>query len=169
MNKSGVTFINLVVMITVMIILISVAGYYSLDGIKNSYTARRKKELSNVVEYVSVLRAKLLNDEFEVKQEPIDPSALLLVAEPLSEASLNAIIDVNSFEKLDKNYKYVYVKNIELGNKEYSDGDIVVKDAKYNYIINFFTGTVIALYEDSNYEVSGVVKDLSTILSEKGA
>ena len=48
-RENGITIMNLVITIIVMIILISVAGYYSIDSIKNSYISNQKKEMSDVV------------------------------------------------------------------------------------------------------------------------
>ena len=166
-RQSGVTLINLVVMIVVMIVLIGITGYYALDNIRNSHIASQKKEFANVVDYVSILRAKLILGTFEVEHlDPISDEALMTIASFLSPNALTAIIDVNTSDILDKNYKYYYLTPLQLENRAYSDGDIIVKDAKFNYIVNYYTGTVIALYGDSDYEISGIVKGLPAILNE---
>ncbi|MCR5422974.1 MAG: hypothetical protein K6E74_04980 [Bacilli bacterium] len=166
-TKSGVTLINLVVMIIIMIVLISITGYYSLENVKNGYYARQKKEFANVVDYVSILRAKLLIGEFDVPLlEPISDEALMTLASFLSPNVLTAIIDVNSSDMIEKQYKYFYITPVQLADKKYSDGNINVKEAKYNYIVNFYTGTVIALYEDEDYEIFGIVKGLPAILND---
>ena len=167
-NQSGVTLVNLVVMIVIMLVLISITGFYSLDNIRNSHVARQRHELASVVDYVSVLRAKIIVGTFSVPTElsPISDEALLTLAPFLSPNTLTAIIDVNTADGLDNNYKYFYLTPTQLENRRYSDGDVVVKDAKYNYIVNYYTGTVIALYGDSEYEVSGLIKGLPAILNE---
>ena len=170
MNKknSGVTLINLVVMIALMLVLISITGYYSLGNVKNSYIARQKREFANVVEYVSLLRAKLINEEFEISPDltPISSEALVVVGKPLSDTAINAIEEVNAAEALNRNYKYYYLTPEIIGNKTYSDGFITVKSAKNRYIVNYFTGTVIAFYDDESCEISGLVKGLTSILNE---
>ena len=65
-NNSGVTMMNLVITIVIMVILISVTGYYSIDSISNAYKSNEKKELADIVEYTSYKKAKLLIDEFDV-------------------------------------------------------------------------------------------------------
>lgn len=166
MNKeNGITIMNLVITIIVMIILISVSGYYSLDSIKNSYIANQKRELSNVVDYVSVLKSKLLIDEFLLDETTVvTEERLNLIESYLSSSQINYIIEVN-ISTLDPKYKYHYITSSDLADKTFSNSEVNVKDAKYNYIINFYTGTVIAIY-DSSCEVSGIVKGLADILAE---
>ena len=36
---------SLIITVVVMVILLSIVGYFSLDSVKNSYTANEKKEL----------------------------------------------------------------------------------------------------------------------------
>ena len=175
-NNRGVTMMTLVITIVVMVVLISVAGFYSLDNIENTYIANQKKELSDVVEYVSVKKAKLLIDKMDVNEEfgeddgtsPIvNINNLYDIASGLTERQLNNIIDVNSSEYLPDNYKYVYISAEKLNSKSIAKDDIVIKDAKNDYIVNFFTGTVIALYDSGKkVEVSGIVKGLNDIINE---
>lgn len=156
---------NLVITIVVMIILISVSGYYSLDSVKNSYIANQKRELSDVVDYTTVLKAKLLTEEFTLTEETVATNEKLsLIENIISSTQLNHIIEVN-ISTLSPMYKYHYITSDVLSDKSFSNSDINVKDAKYDYIINFYTGTIIAIY-DSSTEVSGIVKGLADILSE---
>lgn len=164
-RENGITIMNLVITIIVMIILISVAGYYSIDSIKNSYISNQKKEMADVVEYTSVLKANLLMDEFVLTDETVVTEEMLhLLEDFLSSTQINHIIEVN-ISTLSPKYKYHYVTAKNLGDKEFSSSEINVKDAKYDYIINFYTGTVIAIY-DSSCEVSGIVKGLADVLTE---
>lgn len=166
-KESGITIMNLVITIIVMIILISVAGYYSIDSIKNSYISNQKKEMADVVEFTSVLKTKLLMDEFILTDETVVTEEMLhLIEDFLSSTQINHIIEVN-ISTLSPKYKYHYVTAKNLGDKEFSDFEINVKDAQYDYIINFYTGTVIAIY-DSSCEVSGIVKGLADVLTEIG-
>ena len=97
----------------------------------------------------------------------ITTEGLYLLASGLTETDLNKIIEVNTSDYLVDNYKYVYVTASELNSQSAVKEDIVVKDVKNNYIINFFTGTVIALYEDGKrVDISGNVKGLNDIMNE---
>ena len=164
----GVTLINLVVMIAIMLVLISITGYYSLGNVRNSYIAKQKREFANVVDYVSVLRAKLINEEFEISPDltPITSEALVVVGKPLSDTAINAIEEVNAAEALNRNYKYYYLTPEIINNKSYSGGFVTVKSVKNRYIVNYYTGTVIALYDDDTCEISGLVKGLIALLNE---
>ena len=166
-REHGITIMNLVITIIVMIILISVAGYYSIDSIKNSYISNQKKEMSDVVEYTSVLKTRLLMDELTLSEDTVATEEMLhLVEDFLSSTQINHIIEVN-ISTLSPKYKYHYITAEKLADKSFSNSEISVKDAKSNYIINFYTGTVIAIY-DSSCEVSGIVKGLADILVEIG-
>ena len=175
-NNKGVTMMTLVITIVVMVIIISVSGYYSIESIENSYTAREKKELSDVVEYVSVKKAKLLIDELDVTEDFSDESGvvpvvgieeLYVLASGLTGTELNRIIEVNTSDYLTDNYKYLYITAEQLNSQSIANDNIVVKDAKNNYIINFFTGTVIGLYDSGKrVEISGIVKGLNDIINE---
>ena len=162
-NEKGITMMNLVVTIIVMVILISVAGFYSIDSIKNSYIANEKKELADVIEYVATLKTQLLIDEFSLSDDTVISQTLLDKYENILTANqINKILEVN-ISTLNANYKYHYIDSEKLADKAFSGGKVNVKDAKNNYIINFYTGTIIALY-DSKSEISGSVKGLTDIL-----
>ena len=166
-RENGITIMNLVITIIVMIILISVAGYYSIDSIKNSYISNQKKEMADVIEYASVLKTRLLMDEFTLSGDTVATEEMLhLVEDFLSSTQINHIIEVN-ISTLSPKYKYHYITAKKLSDKTFSNSEISVKDAKNDYIINFYTGTVIAIY-DSSCEVSGIVKGLADILVEIG-
>lgn len=166
-NANGVTMMNLVITIVVMIILISVSGYYSIDSIKNGYTSRQKRELAAVVDYTATLKTKMLVDEFSLTNETlVGVDALTTIAAGLSETSINKIIGVNESDTLVANYKYHYITPEKLQDTSFSNGFANVKEAENNYIINFYTGTVIALYDDGKrIETSGTIKGIYDITS----
>ena len=60
-KDNGVTLMNLVVVIVVMIVLVSVAGYYSIDSVRNSYKANEEKELMDIVNYVAIKKNHCYN------------------------------------------------------------------------------------------------------------
>ena len=168
-NNKGITLMTLIVTIVVMIILISIVGYFSMDSVINSHIANDKKEFADIVQYVATRKAELLIDEFDVSEKypnsVVTAEALYLFARGLGEDELNKIIEVNEAENLSNNYKYIYITSENLNNESISSENIVIKDAKNNYIINFFTGTVIGLYENGEkVETSGSIKSLNEIL-----
>lgn len=164
-NENGVTIMNLVITIIIMIILISIAGYYSLDSIQNSYTANEKKELASVVEFASVLKTHLLLEEFALTEDTVVSQDTLYTYEnKIADSVINKILEVN-LSTLDANYKFHYINAEKIADKTFSGGKINVKDVQNDYIINFYTGTVIGLY-DSKCEISGIVKGLTDILLE---
>ena len=167
-NSNGVTMMNLVITIVVMIILISVSGYYSIDSIKNAYTSRQKREFASVVDYTATLKAKMLVDEFSPSNETIiSVDTLTTIATGLSETSTNKIIAVNESDILSAKYKYHYITPEKLQDTSFSNDFATVRDAENNYIINFYTGTVIGLYDQGKrVEISGIVKGTSDITLE---
>ena len=173
-NNKGVTLMSLIITVVVMVILLSIVGYFSLDSVKNSYTANEKKELVDVAQYVSAIKIKLLLGEFDINEEYenaqnkiVTSEAVHLIASGLTESELVKIKTVNETEDLDENYKYFYITAEDLKRESIAKENIVVKDPKNDYIINFFTGTTIALYDGGKrVEVSGSVKDLNEIMAE---
>lgn len=173
-NNKGITLMSLIITIVVMVILLSIAGHFSLDSVKNTYTANEKKEMADVVQYVSALKVKLLLGDFNVSEnfeniqsKIVTEEALYLIASNLSENEMNKIKSVNEDSILDTNYKYLYVTSKDLNNSQISKTDVIVKDAKNDYIINYFTGTVIGLYDGGKrIEVSGTIKGLTDITNE---
>ena len=170
-NNTGVSLMSLIITVVVMVVLISIVGYFSLDSVKNSYTANEKKELSDVVQYVSVRKAKLLVDEFDVKEKYKDAilteESIYLLAKGLSESELALLVEVNNSSHLDDNYKYFYITAENLNRELASTEALIIKDVKNNYIINFFTGTIIGLYDNGNRaEISGSIKGLADIMND---
>ena len=102
-------------------------------------------------------------DEFSLSDDTVISQSLLDKYENILTANqINKILEVN-ISTLNANYKYHYIDSEKLADKVFSGGKVNVKDAKNNYIINFYTGTIIALY-DSKSEISGTVKGLTDIL-----
>lgn len=164
-NEKGVTLMTLVITIVIMVILISVAGFYSIDSIKNSYTANEEKEMADVVEYTTTLKTYLLIEEFSLSEDTVlSIDELEAYENILTDTQINNIIEVN-ISTLDHNYKYHYIDAEKLKDKDFSNGKINVKDARNKYIINFYTGTIIGLFEERSI-VSGIVKGLSDITME---
>lgn len=164
-NNKGVTIMSLVITIVVMVILISIVGYFSIDSIKNSYISNEKKEMADLQEYVLSRKAKLLNDEFNVSgYELVTDEFLNWFANGLAETEKQKIIEVNTDIYLNENYKYFYITKDKLNNESPTQEYIIVKDIKNNYIINFYTGTIIGLYDNGErIEISGTIKNLEEI------
>ena len=170
-NNKGITLMSLVITIVIMVVLISIVGYFSLDSIKNSYIANQKKELADVVQYVGSRKTKMLLDEFDVSEKfdgtVLTSEGLYLVAKGLLETDKNTILEVNASEYITDNQKYLYITADKLNAESLVTDGVVVKDVKNNYIINFFTGTIIGIYENGErVEISGQVKNLPTIMAE---
>ena len=173
-NNKGITLMSLIITVVVMVILLSIAGHFSLDSVKNTYIANEKKEMADVVQYVSALKVKLLLGEFNVSEnfenvqsKIVTEEALHLIASNLSENEMDKIKSVNDDSFLDANYKYLYITSKDLKDSKISKTDVVVKDAKNDYIINYFTGTIIGLYDGGKrIEISGIIKGINDIESE---
>ena len=174
-NNKGITMMTLVITIVTMVILISIVGYFSIESINNSHISNEKKEMADVLEYVLVRKAKLLNNEFDVEEKygdisgkaPIVTEELLeLVARNLEETGKNNIIEVNQNSIFPDEYKYIYITADKLNNEALSTEYTVIRDVKNNYIINFYTGTVIGLYDNGErIESSGIIKGIAEIES----
>lgn len=170
-NNKGITLMSLIITIVVMVILLSIVGYFSLDSVKNTYIANEKKEMADVVQYVSALKVKLLlgdfnvNDNFEnIESKIVTTEAMHLIASDLSVNEMNKIKSVNEDLELDENYKYLFITSKDLNNSQIYKTDVIVKDAKNDYIINYFTGTVIGLYDGGKrIEISGTIKGINDI------
>lgn len=168
-NNKGISLITLTVTIIVMIILIGVVGVYSLDTIKRGHSAVARRELENVRNFVIRQSLRLDTNDFVidvVKYPDIELSSektYALTMDKLSEQEINNIVSVNSSE-LDAKYKYYYIQATEkhFEDLDFSNNDITVRDVKYDYIINFYTGTIICV-SDGFFSVDGIVKGLDEI------
>ena len=152
-NNKGVTILTLVITIVVMIIMVSIVGEYTTTSIKNSYTATEKKELSSIVEYVSTQKTKILAYEVDINDLLNNSDNLVISLEELEKnapglgiSKINTIVEVNVSE-LEDNYKYLYLTAQKINDLKVSESGIKVSDVKNDYIINFYTGTIIGLYD----------------------
>lgn len=152
-NNKGVTLLTLVITIVVMVIMVSIVGEFSTTSIKNSYTATDKKELFNIVEYASIQKTKILAYEVDINELLNNSDDLVISLEKLeknapglSVSEINTIVEVNVSE-LEDNYKYLYVTAEKFNSLKLSESGITVNDVRNDYIINFYTGTVIGLYD----------------------
>ena len=166
----GISLITLVVTIIVMIILVGIVGVYSIDTIKNGHKAVAKRELENVRDFVIRQCIRMGSNEFDINLEKypeIELSSEKIYA--LSEGKLNNqeisnIISVNSADDLDNKYKYYYLQADKkyFEDEEFSNSDITVRDVKNDYIINFYTGTIICI-TDGYFDVDGIIKGVDEI------
>ena len=167
-TQKGISLITLIVTMVVMMILIGVVGKYSLENIQKSNDAISESEFANVRDFTLNMQTKILAEEYEFDTTQIEMSnelLYILADEYLSNVEISNIIEVNSSD-LPAKCKYYYIspdKKI-FEDKEFTEGNINIQDVKNDYIINFYTGTVIAFSENS-YKVDGLIKGLSEIIA----
>ncbi len=175
MNNRGISLITLVVTIMVMLILIGVVGNYSLENIQRATESVKENEFASIRDFTFNVQNQILAEEFEIELDEYPDIVLnqevlaVIGAGKLNATEQSNISDVNSAEISD-NYKYYYFQAESTNyfeNKKFSDDNISVHDVKYDYIINFYTGTVIALYEDYA-KIDGLIKGLGEIVAEIG-
>lgn len=170
-NQKGISLITLVVTMIVMLILIGVVGTYSLENIEKSNNAISESEFASVRDFTLNMQTKILAEEYEFDTSRIEMSnelLYILADDSLSSVEMSNIVDVNSSD-LDSIYKYHYIPADEklFEDREFTKGNITIQDVKNDYIINFYTGTVIAFSENS-YKVDGLIKGLSEIIAMIG-
>lgn len=166
-NQKGISLITLVVTMIVMIILIGVVGNYSLENIKKSNDAISAAEFANVREFTLKMQTNILAEDYKLDTRKISLSndlLYLLVGESLSVTDLNNIVDVNSAD-IPAECKYYYIPAEEklFEDRKFTDGNITVQDVKNDYIINFYTATIICIQEDT-CKVEGLIKGLGEIV-----
>lgn len=168
-NQRGISLITLIVTILVMIILLGVVGKYSLDSIKEGQDAVSTKEISDVRNYVLSMQSKIIAGDFKINVDEypeivLSADLLYTIAyNKLTDSEIGSIIDVNA-SSLNNNYKYYYFQasNKLFEDTNFSENGLVVQDVKGDYIVNFYTGTIILITEDAA-EVEGLIKGLSEI------
>lgn len=172
-NERGISLITLVVTIMVMIILISVVGKYSLENIQEATNAVMDSEFSNVRDFTLNVQNQMLVGDFEIELNKYPDIVLsnellyIIAKDKLQNVEINNIVDVNSAD-IDDDYKYYFFQAESTDyfeTRTFSKDNIRVQDVKYDYIINFYTGTVIALYDDFA-KVEGLIKGLGEIVVE---
>ena len=165
-SQNGISLITLVVTMVVMMILVGIVGKYSLENIEKSNKAISESEFANVRDFTLNMQTKILAEEYEFDTNQIELSnelLYLLADECLSSVELSNIVDVNSSD-LPASCKYYYISADKemFEDKNFTKGNINIQDVKNDYIINFYTGTIIAFSENS-YKVDGLIKGLSEI------
>ena len=90
----------------------------------------------------------------------------LLCDGKLTSTEINNIVDVNSTD-IDNKYKYYYFQAEDkvFEKTKFTSGDVTIQDVKNDYIINFYTGTIICI-SDGSFKVEGLIKGLGEILLE---
>lgn len=170
-NQKGISLITLVVTMVVMLILIGVVGTYSLENIEKSNEAISETEFASVRDFTLNMQAKILLEEYKFDTSDIEMTnelLYILADDYLSAVELSNIVDVNSSD-LPAVCKYYYIPSDRkiFEDKEFTKGNITIQDVKNDYIINFYTGTVIGFAENS-YKVDGLIKGLSELISLVG-
>ena len=168
-NQKGISMITLVVTMVVMLILIGVVGKYSLENINKSNKAVSEAEFASVRDFTLNMQMKMLLEDdyvFDGSDLQLTSELLYLLAEDeLSTVEMNNIIDVNSSDLPDE-CKYYFISSDKkmFEDLEFTKGNITIQDVKNDYIINFYTATVIA-FGETGCKVDGLIKGLSEILS----
>lgn len=173
-KQSGVSLITLIVTMMIMLILVGIVGKFSLDNIKKANESKRAREFAGIRDFVVTMQLQIDNEDFEnvLKSNDdlvLDGSLAHIVADgKLLDSELNAMLDVNAAD-IDAKYKYFY---LPATGKYFSDpnfaiGGMTVSDVESDYIVNFYTGTVISLANDYP-KIDGVIKGLDEILLEIG-
>lgn len=172
-KQKGISLITLVVTIMVILILIGVVGKYSLENIRESTNAVMDSEFVNIRDFVLNVQNQMLIGDFEIDLNKypdivLSNELLYIIAKgKLQNTEINNIVDVNSAD-IDDNYKYYYFQAESTDyfeTRTFSKNNIRVQDVKYDYIINFYTGTVIGVYDES-VKVDGLIKGLGEIVAE---
>lgn len=171
-KEQGVSLITLIVTMMVMLILVGIVGKFSLDNIKQANEATKAREFAGVRDFVITMQLQIDDEAFEnvLKNNDdliIDGNLAHVVAKgKLLDSEIDDIIDVNASD-IDTKYKYFYLpatgKYFE--NPDFTASGMSVRDVKNDYIINFYTGTVISLANDY-FKIDGVIKGLDEILLE---
>lgn len=169
-KDSGISLITLVVTIIVMIILVGIIGVYSIDTIRNGHQAVAKRELENVRDFVIRQCIRMESNEFDINLEKypeieLSPEKIYQLSEgKLNNQEISNIISVNAAEDLDNKYKYYYLQADKkyFEDEEFSNNDIIVRDVRNDYIVNFYTGTIICV-TDEYFDVDGIIKGVDEI------
>lgn len=170
-NQNGISMITLVVTMVVMLILIGIVGNYSLENINKSNEAVSEAEFASVRDFALNMQTKILLEDYKFDTSEIQLTnelLYLLAEEELSTVELNNIVDVNS-SNLPAECKYYFFSCDKklFEDLDFTEGNITIQDVKNDYIINFYTGTVIA-FGESGCKVDGLIKGLSEVLSLVG-
>ena len=172
-SNKGISLITLVVTIMVMLILIGVVGKYSLENIQKATDAVMENEFASIRNYTMNVQNQMYVGEFNIELNKYPDIVLgnellhIIANGKLQPTEINNISDVNSADISD-NSKYYFFQAESMNYFEtstLSKGNVVIPDVKYDYIINFYTGTIIGLY-DEGAKVDGLIKGLGEIVAE---
>ncbi len=172
-SNRGISLITLVVTIMVMLILIGVVGKYSLENIQKATDAVMENEFASIRNFTMNVQNQMYVGEFNIELNNYSDIVLgnellhIIANGKLQPSEINNISDVNSAD-IDDNYKYYFFQAESMDYFEtttFSKGNVVIPDVKYDYIINFYTGTIIGLYEEGA-KVDGLIKGLGEIVAE---
>ncbi len=167
-NQKGISMITLVVTMVVMLILIGVVGNYSLENINKGNQAVSDAEFASVRDFTLNMQMRILLEDykFDTTEIQLTNELLYLLAEDeLSTVEINNIIDVNSSNVSDE-CKYYFISSDKkmFEDLDFTEGNITIQDVKNDYVINFFTGTVIS-FGETGCKVDGLIKGLSEIVA----
>ena len=172
-NNKGISLITLIVTIMVMLILIGVVGTYSLETIMEANEAVAEREFANVRDFVLKQQTDIQTEKFDMNSSKypeliISPELTFLLCDGrLTSTELGNIADVNTSE-IDAKYKYYYFQadSKSFEDSELTNNGITVQDVQNDYIINFYSGTIICVTCEY-FKVEGIVKGLGEFLLEE--
>lgn len=166
-NQNGISLITLIVVVVVMIILVGVVGMYSLENILKSKEANSEVEFSSVREFTLNMNSRIILEDYKFNTNDIElPNDLLtlLIGDRLTNTDINNIVDVNSADLPDVcKYYYISSTSKKFEDRNFTEGNIQIQDVKEDYIINFYTGTIIQIGENS-FKVEGLIKGLAEVV-----
>lgn len=165
-KQDGISLIMLVIIMIVMVILIGIVGTYSLENINKSKNAVSKMEFSNVRDFALKVKTKIEMDDYEYDTHDLVLANDLLYAmvdDKLTRTQQNDIVEVNGAD-IPSECKYLYIPASEklFEDMKFTEDNITIQDVKNDYIINFYTGTIICVLENS-CEVDGLIKGIGEI------
>ena len=173
--KKGITLISLIITIVVILILASITVFSSLNTIDESQELKKEVEFESVCTFVRSISSKA---EADLIQLNLTSATLITDTTKLNEfLTSSGELSAEEIQKINTDndryrqentpqygYHYIEGKYIEndnipgLENVSSIDRSLSTPNkVENNYIINFYTGTVIAKVSESNTLVRGKI------------
>lgn len=163
-NNKGISMITLIITIVVMLILISIGGYYSYEAIEKANEKDAKEEMRNVEEVIGAAKAQGLAGKFTPNKDLLITDAELtsMFGGLLTTEQIEAIKKVNKDTSVDPLRKY-YLLDQKGFDMEFGDSDnITINGVKRTYLVSY-KDRIIMLAENDKLISSGEIdKNIST-------
>lgn len=157
-NNKGISMITLIITIVVMLILISIGGYYSFETIDKANQKDAKEEMRNVEEVIGAAKAQGLAGKFTPNKDLLITDAELtsMFGGLLTTEQIEAIKAVNNDASADPLKKY-YLLDQAGFDMEFGDSDnITINGVKRTYLVSY-KDRVIMLAENGTLVSSGEI------------